>query len=149
MKKFTALMLVVLMVVALVPFGASAATTWTKVDTAEEFAAMTDGNYWLTADITLPADWTAMNFAGTLNGNGKSITVSTGAPVFNTVTGTVKNVNLKGTMTLDDADKSDVLIAANNNAYGLGVLANLAKGAVIENVHSAVDGTYKAQKLRS
>ena len=58
MKKFTALMLVVLMVVALVPFSASAAT-WTKVDTAAEFAAMADGNYWLTADIDLSKEtWT-------------------------------------------------------------------------------------------
>ena len=103
MKKFTALMLVVLMVVALVPFSASAAT-WTKVDTAAEFAAMADGNYWLTADIDLSkATWTTLKeFKGTLNGNGHTITVPKDAPIFDKLSGTVKNVNLKGAMSLDD-----------------------------------------------
>ena len=77
MKKFTALMLVVLMVVSFVPFGAFAATEWTEVKTAEDFAKMTDGNYWLTADIDLSkVAWTTIaEFSGTLNGNGKTVTV--------------------------------------------------------------------------
>ena len=141
MKKFTALMLVVLMVVALVPFGASAAETdtVTAVATAEQFAAMTDGDYVLTAPITLPDDWKAIDFAGTLNGNGYAITVSKNAPVFNTVTGTVKNVYLAGDMTLTSADVCEVYIPGDINGYGLGVLAKQAIGATINNVTSNVN----------
>ena len=143
MKKFTALMLVVLMVVAMVPFSASAAT-WTKVDTAAEFAAMADGNYWLTADIDLSkATWTTMaEFKGTLNGNGHTITVPKDAPIFDKLSGTVKNVNLKGAMSLDDADRSAFHVAGNHNSHPLGVLANYAQGATVENVHTAVELTY-------
>ena len=145
MKKFTALLLVVLMVVSFVPFGAFAATEWTEVKTAEDFAKMTDGKYWLTADIDLSkAAWnTIADFKGTLNGNGKTITVPADAPIFDKVSGTVKNVNLKGAMALDDADRSALGIADGSNFYNpLGVLANYAFGATIENVHSAVEFTY-------
>ena len=145
MKKFTALMLVVLMVVSFVPFGAFAATEWTEVKTAEDFAKMTDGKYWLTADIDLSkAAWTTIaEFSGTLNGNGKTVTVPADAPIFDKVSGTVKNVNLKGAMALDDADRSALGVADGNTLYHpLGVLANYAFGATIENVHSAVELTY-------
>jgi len=132
------------MVVALVPFGASAAETdtVTAVATAEQFAAMTDGDYVLTAPITLPDNWKAIDFAGTLNGNGYVITVSKNAPVFNTVTGTVKNVYLAGDMTLTSADVCEVYIPGDINGYGLGVLANQAIGATINNVTSNVNVTF-------
>jgi len=143
MKKFTALMLVVLMLVALVPFGASAAETATEVATAEQFAAMTDGNYVLTANITLPAGWTAIDFAGTLDGNGKTVTVPADAPIFEKVSGTIKNLNLTGKVSLDDADRSELGVADGGTLYHpLGVLANYTFGATIENVHSTVELTY-------
>ena len=148
MKKFTALMLVVLMVVSFVPFGAFAATEWTEVKTAEDFAKMTDGNYWLTADIDLSkAAWTTIaEFKGTLNGNGKTVTVPADAPIIDKLTGTVKNVNLKGAMTLDSKDTSALYIPGDINGYANGVLANNAIGATIDNVHANVDVNFKNDK---
>ena len=144
MKKFTALMLVVLMVVSVLPFSASAAT-WTKIDTAEEFAAMKDGNYWLTADIDLSkVTWTTMKeFKGTLNGNGKTVTVPKDAPIFDVVSGTIKNVNLKGDMTLVSADASKNYVAGDVDGYGIGILTNNAYGATFENVNANVNVTFK------
>ena len=144
MKKFTALLLVVLMVVVLVPFGAFADTTWTEVKTAEQFAAMKDGNYWLTADIDLSkATWTTIaEFTGTLNGNGHTVTVPADAPIFDNLKGTVKNVNLKGTCTLDVGDKGSYVAANTFANAGVGVLANYACGATVTNVKSEAKVSY-------
>ena len=143
MKKFTALMLVVLMVVALVPFSASAAT-WTEVDTAAELAAMADGNYWLTADIDLSKEtWTKIaEFKGTLNGNGHTITVPKDTLFIEKLSGTVKNLNLKGAMTLDAADASAYVSSRDVKGGGIGALAGYAQGATIDNVNVNVDITY-------
>ena len=143
MKKFTALMLVVLMVVAMVPFSASAAT-WTKVDTAAELAAMADGNYWLTADIDLSKEtWTKIaEFKGTLNGNGHTITVPKDTLFIEKLSGTVKNLNLKGAMTLDAADASAYVSPRDVKGGGIGALAGYAQGATIDNVDVDVDITY-------
>lgn len=144
MKKFTALMLVVLLVVMAVPFSASAATTWTEVDTVAELAAIKDGNYWLTADIDLSkADWTTIaEFSGTLNGNGHTITVPTNTTFIKLLKGTVKNVNFKGAMTLDGADVGGLIPEGDVKFGGIGVVANDAYGATVENVHVNVDITY-------
>ena len=144
MKKFTALMLVVLMVVSFVPFGAFAATEWTEVKTAEDFAKMTDGNYWLTADIDLSkAAWTTIaEFKGTLNGNGKTVTVPADALLIGKLSGTVKNLNLKGAMTLDAADASAYVSPRDVKGGGIGALAGYAQGATIDNVNVNVDITY-------
>jgi len=143
MKKFTALMLVVLMVVSVLPFSASAAT-WTEIDTVAELAAMKDGNYWLTADIDLSkATWTTLKeFKGTLNGNGHTITVPTDALFIEKLSGTVKNLNLKGAMTLDDADASSYVSPRDVKGGGIGALAGYAQGATIDNVDVDVDITY-------
>ena len=62
------------------------------VTTAEEFAAMTaDGKYYLANNIELSATYPA-DFTGTLDGNGKTLTVS--APVFKNLKGTVKNLKI-------------------------------------------------------
>ncbi len=145
MKKFTALMLVVLMVVALVPFGAFAAeTTWTEVKTAEDFVKMTDGNYWLTADIDLSKEtWTKIaEFKGTLNGNGHTITVPKDTLFIEKLSGTVKNLNLKGAMTLDGDDASAYVSPRDVKGGGIGALAGYAQGATIDNVNVNVDITY-------
>jgi len=64
------------------------------VSTAEEFAAMSaDGSYCLTSDITLTSSYPA-KFTGVLDGNGHTVTTS--APMFADLSGTVKNVALKG-----------------------------------------------------
>ena len=113
----------------------------TAITTAEEFAAMTaDGKYYLANDITISASWNAGEavaapkdataFAGTLDGNGKTIT-TTAALFANGSGATVKNLTVVGE------------IAANSN-YNSAVVA-YAKGAVtLENIYNkatVVNGT--------
>ena len=110
MKKALVILLALTMVMsmmAIAPIGVSAEDELavgavaadykpegTAVNTAAEFAAMAaDGKYYLAADITLDATYSA-NFTGTLDGNGKTIT--TNVPVFDQLNGTVKNLTLKG-----------------------------------------------------
>ncbi len=75
-----------------------------EISTAEEFTAIPSGStgyYKLTADINLGAYnvGQSVNFAGTLDGNGHTITYTTGAAhdkaLFGTMSGTVKNVIVK------------------------------------------------------
>lgn len=66
----------------------------TAINNAAEFAAMAaDGKYYLAADITIDATY-SVNFTGTLDGNGKTITTS--VPVFDQFNGTAMNLILKG-----------------------------------------------------
>lgn len=146
MKKFTALMLVALLVVMAFPFASNAATA-TKVGTVAELAAIADGDYELTADIDLSkATWTTIpEFSGTLDGNGYTITMPTDAPVFGKITGTVKNVNLKGTVTLGAEDVSTdkyVFITSNVDLVAAGTLANVVDGGTVEQVTSDLNVTF-------
>ncbi len=80
----------------------------TPVTNAAEFAAMAaDGNYYLANDITVDATWNAgapaaatpqefTAFEGTLDGNGKTITIS--VPLFGKLHGTVKNLTVAGSV---------------------------------------------------
>jgi len=88
-----------------------------EIDTAEEFKAITDGNYKLTADIDLTGvDFTTIaSFSGTLDGNGKTVTTS--KPLFGTLAGEVKNLTIAGEITTDATT-------------AIGVLANKAVGAL-------------------
>lgn len=93
--------------------------TKTAVSTAEEFAKMSaNGSYYLTADISLSASYSA-KFTGILDGNG--YTVSTSVPMFADMSGTVKNLKIKG-----DID--------GNGAYNGAVAAQSTGGARLENV---------------
>ena len=145
-KKFAVIALVVLMLVATLPFTVFADTVyWTEVKTAEDFAKMTDGNYWLTADIDLSkTEWTTvLKFSGTLNGNGHTVTVPANTTMFDMFSGTVKNLNLKGDMTLDSSDVSlSTLPGIDVSGGGVGALANYAFGATVENVYSNANLTY-------
>ena len=75
---------------------------------AAGFAAMAaDGNYYLANDITVDATWNKTSdtykentpFTGVLDGNGKTITAS--APLFIYLNGTVKNLTIEGTITVE------------------------------------------------
>ncbi len=104
MKKFISILLVVMMVVALAVVGVNAeAPEGTAVKTAEEFAAMTaDGKYYLDADITLAATY-ANDFTGTFDGNGHTVTITTGAMFTKVNNATIKNLTVNGTITTEDA----------------------------------------------
>ena len=89
MRKTFSLILSVIMVLSLFTVGAVAAEG-TAINSAEDFKNMTaDGKYYLAADITVSETY-AGTFTGTLDGNGKTVTVS--APMFEQMNGTVKNL---------------------------------------------------------
>ncbi len=105
MKKIISIALALSMLASLIVMSVSAAYTpeGTAITSAAEFAAMAaDGKYYLASDITLEATYEGV-FAGTLDGNGKTITTS--VPVFATLgSATVKNLKLAGEIAIDEAD---------------------------------------------
>ena len=119
MRKTFAIVLSALMLMTACCFALPAsAAEGTAINTAEEFAAMeADGTYYLNADITISASY-ANPFTGTLDGNGKTVTVS--APMFAELNGTVKNLTINGN------------IVASENAGALACLSNA--GCTVENV---------------
>ncbi len=145
MKKALSFLLVLSMLLGmavLAPIGAAAedeATVGTvaadykpegtAVATAEEFAAMKeDGQYYLSADITLSASY-AGEFKGTLDGAGHTVTIS--APVFKTFSGTVKNLVIEavgGTISGGDGEDSYGALACLTN--GMTAVNVLNKAAV-------------------
>ena len=143
MRKLTAIILSAILIVISCPFIANAATPQ-QIDTAEQFMNVSDGHYVLGADIDLTSvNWsTVSEFSGVLNGNGHTITVPNDAPIFDTLTGVVKNVKLDGAVTLDAADASSFYTGSDNNSYPVGVLANCAVGATVTNLASVVNVTF-------
>lgn len=70
------------------------------VSSQEEFLAMkADGNYYLANDISLSSGY-ASQFFGTLNGNGHAVTTNT--PMFDNLSGTVKNLTIQGNISTSD-----------------------------------------------
>ena len=75
-----------------------------EISTAEDLkqlASAAEGSHFvLAADITLPADWEPIEFAGVLNGNGYTITL-TGNPVFKNLNSgsIISNLILAGAVT--------------------------------------------------
>ena len=99
-KRVLSLLLVFVMVLGLLPSGVLAAEGVTEVSSQEDLAGMTDGRYILTADIGL-SEWTAIDFSGSLDGNGHTITLA-GQPLFNELSGNVQNLCLSGEVTDED-----------------------------------------------
>jgi hypothetical protein len=86
------------------------------------------GKYYLANDITVNTTY-ASAFTGTFDGNGKTVTVS--EPMFLVVSGTVKNLTVKGDIVADHAKS--------NGLWGRGAVACEATGAagttvVFENI---------------
>ena len=99
MRKTLSIVLSVVMILSACCFAlpVSAAPEGTPINTADEFMAMAaDGTYYLNADITLAASYEAP-FSGTLDGNGKTVTIS--APMFKEFNGTAKNFTINGAIT--------------------------------------------------
>ena len=104
-----------------------------SVGNAEEFfTALEKGDdIKLTQAIDLTGYTTFASYSGTIDGDGKSITGIT-APLFATLSGTVKNLTLEGAITTDAAT-------------AIGALANTAGGALtIEGVTNKVNITTTA-----
>lgn len=85
-----------------------------SVTTAEEFAAMeADGNYRLDSDIAITSSY-GNPFTGAFDGNGHTITVSTGG-VFGTVDGgRVENLTVDGAFTSSSSANAGVCSTSNN-----------------------------------
>ena len=119
MRKTLAIVLSVMMLLTACCFALPvSAAEGTAINTAEEFAAMAaDGTYYLNADITITTSY-ANPFSGTLDGNGKTVTVS--APMFAELNGTVKNLTTTGSITATEAAGAIAAIST--------------KGCIVENV---------------
>ena len=81
MKRTISILVIVAMmlasVLAIVPASAAETPEGTAINSAADFAAMdAAGTYYLAADITLTEMYSKANFTGTLDGNGKTITLS-------------------------------------------------------------------------
>jgi len=133
MKKTISILVIVAMMLAsllaIIPVAA-ADPEGTAVTNAEEFAAMTaDGKYYLANDITLTAPYA--EFKGTLDGNGKTITVEGAIPVFKNLTGaTVKNLNVV----------ADFEAASLTGNYG--ALAGLVNGGAYSYINADVTAVF-------
>ena len=147
MKKALVILLALTMVMsmmAIAPIGASAEDELavgavaadykpegTAVNTAAEFAAMAaDGKYYLAADITIDATY-SVNFTGTLDGNGKTIT--TNVPVFAEFNGTLLNVTVKGY--IETTDTTNAFVG------GIAILAGSTADTSFTNVNNQVTMT--------
>ncbi|MBR2907939.1 MAG: hypothetical protein IKC26_07885 [Clostridia bacterium] len=97
------------------------------IGTAEEFLAMKPtGNYYLTADITLPSSYKGV-FGGVLDGKGYTLTVSN--PVFEVVSGaSISDLTIKGTIKAEGTERTRTM-----NDYR-GALANAGLDTVVTNV---------------
>ena len=127
MRKTLSIVLSVVMILSACCFAlpVSAAPEGTPINTADEFMAMAaDGTYYLNADITLAATYEAP-FSGTLDGNGKTVTIS--APMFAEFNGTAKNLTINGAIT-SEGDAGSLAITSN-------------AGMIVENVTSNVNIT--------
>lgn len=126
-----------------------------NIGTAEAFAAMEpDGNYQLTADITVTApygnDITGFTgFTGTFDGNGHTVTLDITAStanvgLFSKLAGgaVVKNVITAGSVTVDHTNKKSYVggIAGYANAYENPILIENCKNTAAISGYKAVGG---------
>ena len=119
MKKTLSLILAVMMIISVIPVMTFAADEPIPIGYPDELANISSnlsGNYILTRDIDLNnSTWSPIGgstaFSGTLEGNGKKITglnvnitssdTTVYAGLFGNVTGTVKNLTVTGTVTVN------------------------------------------------
>lgn len=98
------------------------------ITTAEEFAAMSaDGSYYLAADITVDTTYASV-FTGVLNGKGYTVTAS--VPLFADMSGTVKNLVVKGDIAVSGTYNSAVAMQVTGTAVFENIIvdANLSGG---------------------
>ncbi len=132
MKKIISIALTLCMVLGLCSFSVAAAPEGTAITDAAGFAAMDPaGTYYLANDITLDASY-AQVFAGTFDGNGKTVTVS--APMFAEIAGaTIKNFTVAGAIDGAAADCAAVAVKAS----GVLVFENIVSNVAITNATNA------------
>lgn len=97
-------------------------TASTPIGTAAEFASMSaNGSYYLTADISVSASYAA-KFTGILDGKG--YTVTTSVPLFTDISGTVKNLTVKGDINGNGGNVGAISAASTGSAWFENVTVN-------------------------
>ena len=141
MRKLIAIILCAVMTLSVAVVGVSAADP-EVITTAEQFAAMAaDGNYKLGQDITIAASY-ANKFTGILDGDGKKITTS--APLFADLSGTVKNLTIEGAVDGTDA-QTGALAAKSTDGCNVEKVTNNANVTVsAASLKGYGDGIYGA-----
>ncbi len=92
----------ILTIAAAMGLSVAAAPEGTAINSAADFAAMAaDGKYYLNADITLDASYEAV-FSGTLDGNGKAVTIKTNAMFLEVNNATISNLTVNGELNVGE-----------------------------------------------
>lgn len=123
MRKLLSLTLSAIIILTLA-LPISAAPEGTAVASAEDFMKMTpDGKYYLAADITLAATYES-TFLGSLDGNGKTVTVN--APIFSDFSGEVRNLIIAGEINMQDKDAAAFAVTSTRGFSAYDCINNAA-----------------------
>ena len=128
MKKTLSIIMALCMILSICSISVAAAPAGTAVKTEAEFLAMDPaGTYYLANDITITKSYEAV-FTGTLDGNGKTVTVS--APMFANFAGTAKNFTIAGAVSAAEGTKIGALAAISDGGTEV-VLENIVNNASV------------------
>ena len=135
MKRTISILVIVAMmlasVLAIVPAYAET-PAGTAITTAADFAAMdAAGTYYLANDITISESY-AQVFTGTLDGNGKTVTVS--QPMFFNFGGKIKNLTVAGSITALAADAEIAALAGEGARGAVAATVKCGTEVVFENI---------------
>ena len=132
MKKIISIALTLCMVLGLCAFSVAAAPEGTAITDAAGFAAMDPaGTYYLANDITITEPY-AQGFTGTLDGNGKTVTIS--QPMFIDFGGKIKNLTIEGAVTSLAADAELASLAADGARGAVACQIKCGTEVVFENI---------------
>ena len=164
MKKVLSLALVIVMIFSAIPVTVSAAEEVTTITTVAQLVAIADnlsGNYKLGNDIDLSdyGAWAPIGgstaFSGTFEGNGKTIkglTVNTSSQyggLFGNVSGTVKNLNVEGSVTVNMTSNSATSIYAGLVAGNVGYFGTIDSCSASGNVTATLNCSASSSFLSS
>ncbi len=141
MKKTLSIALALLMILSICSFSISAAPEGTAISTEAEFLAMDPaGTYYLANDITVNAPY-EQAFTGTLDGNGKTVTIS--QPMFFNFGGKIKNLTLEGSVTALAADAEIAALAGEGARGAVAATVKCGTEVVFENItnNAAISAT--------
>ena len=111
---------------------APSAPQGTAITSAADFAAMDPaGTYYLANDITIAEPY-ATAFTGTIDGNGKTVTIS--QPMFVNFGGTIKNLTVEGSVTSLAADAEIAALAGDGARAAIAAKVACGTEVVFENI---------------
>ena len=111
---------------------APSAPEGTAITSAAEFAAMDPaGTYYLANDITIAEPY-ATAFTGTIDGNGKTVTIS--VPMFVDFGGKIKNLTINGSVTSLAKDAELPALAENGARGAIACISTCGTEVVFENI---------------